>query len=97
MLLVGAGASFTGLSLAAGIFMYISAAQGLPLMDANLAAVDRAIGFDWPSFLATVTCYRMIASVLLVTYHTTGPQIPALFLFLGMTLRQKRLVESRAR
>ena len=75
-IIVEAGALFTPLSLAAGIFMYAAAATGRPLRDAQLAAVDHLLGFEWPSFLAATNAHAVVATVLSVAYHTTGPQIP---------------------
>src|SRR5262249_32592348 len=79
MIIIRAAALFTPLSLAAGIFMYVAAATALPLRDAELADIDRAIGFVWPSFLAATNAVPILARALSFAYHTTGPQIPALF------------------
>lgn len=92
-IVLGAALLFTPLTFAAGIFMYMAAAIGWPLMDANLAALDRMLGFDWPSFLAAINDRPLIAAGLSMAYHTTGPQIPILFLWLGMSRREERLYE----
>jgi membrane-associated phospholipid phosphatase len=88
-----AGLLFTPLSLAAGIFMYMAAAMGWPLGDATLAAIDRALGFDWPSVLRALDHHPLLATILSRVYHTTGPQIPIVFLVLGFAGRRERLLE----
>jgi len=93
IVLAAAGLLFTPLSFAAGVFMYMAAALGWPLQDATLAAIDRAVGFDWPSVLRALNQRPAVATALADVYHTTGPQIPVVFLFLAFTGRRERLLE----
>ncbi|HEX5211201.1 MAG TPA: phosphatase PAP2 family protein [Pseudolabrys sp.] len=47
---------------------YVAAAAGLPLQDANLAALDRALGFDWRGFLGFVNDRPWLIRYLAVGY-----------------------------
>ena len=37
---------------------YVAASANLPMQDANLLAIDRALGFDWAPMCATSTIIR---------------------------------------
>jgi membrane-associated phospholipid phosphatase len=70
---------------------YLSASLGLPLRDAELAAIDKAIGFDWPAFLAFMNQFPVLSWALVTAYHTTGDELLVLFLFLSFA-RQSELL-----
>jgi len=74
-------------------FMLLAASAGLPFQDAQLAAIDRSLGFDWLSFLALTNSTPMLSSILVWTYHSAGPQLLLLFLLLSFTNREHRLAE----
>src|SRR5215216_633408 len=40
---------------------YVAAAANLPLQDANLHAIDRALGLDWQAYVAFVTARPLLA------------------------------------
>lgn len=72
---------------------YLTAALALPLWDADLAAIDRAMGFGWPQFVAWTNQYPSLVFVLRLAYHSTSAQIAILFLILAYTGREERLAE----
>jgi membrane-associated phospholipid phosphatase len=88
-------ASFFGLILAIGLvtFSYLTASLGLPLRDAELDAIDRAMGFDWLAFLALANASPAIAAILRMAYYSAGAQLLALYLFLSFARRRERLAE----
>ena len=53
-------------------FSYLSASLGMPLRDAELAAIDKAIGFDWQAFLAFTNQHQILSWVLKAAYHAAG-------------------------
>ena len=75
------------------MYMYLAAGAGLPLKDAWLAKIDRAIGFDWLAFLEFLNSSPVASAVLVQAYHSTGPQLVALLLFLSFTKRCERYSE----
>lgn len=92
-LLVYAAAAITALGIFGAIFSYLSTSLGLPLRDAELAAIDHSLGFDWPGFLAWTDARPWLATVLTTAYHTAGSQILLLFLFICATNRADRIRE----
>jgi hypothetical protein len=93
MILVRASVLFVPLGFAGGLFMYLSYGAGLPLMDDTLARADAALGFDWPGFLAIVNSSPWLSAVLIISYHSVGPQMPALMLILAFRRNEERLLE----
>ncbi|HEY7550294.1 MAG TPA: phosphatase PAP2 family protein [Hyphomicrobiaceae bacterium] len=87
-------AAFTVCSgIAAGTYMYLATSAALPLQDARLASLDRALGFDWPAFLASANASPLISTVLAAAYHSALPQMLALYLLLCFSGRERRLAE----
>lgn len=86
-----AGAYIFASAITGATFMYLSASLGLPLRDAELAAIDKAMGFDWLAFLAFTNQYHILSWALVAAYHTTGLQFLLLVLFLVFTRRNERL------
>ena len=74
-------------------FSYLSVSLPLPLRDAELAAIDRALGFDWREFLTVANAHPVIAQMLRAAYRSSGPQLVLLLIFLSVTRRRDRLVE----
>jgi hypothetical protein len=74
-------------------FSYLSTSFSLPLRDADLAMIDRAVGFDWPGFLAWTNRQPLIAEALKTSYHTSGLQLLLVFLFLSFSRRREWLSE----
>lgn len=92
-LMAVASALFIPLAIATGIFVYLASATDRPLVDGHLAKLDAALGFDWVSFLRSVNGSQLLSEILQVAYHSLGPQVPLLFLLLGVTLRRQRILE----
>jgi membrane-associated phospholipid phosphatase len=92
-ILVRAGALFIPLGFVGGIFMYLSYGLGQPLMDDSLARADAALGFNWLGFLAAVNSSHWLSTILVVSYHSVGPQMPALLLVLAFLGSEDRLLE----
>src|SRR5262249_17911866 len=95
-LLIRAGTVFIALGIVGGTFSYLTASLGLRLRDDELAAIDKAMGFDWPRFLAFANDTPAIAAILRTAYHSAGPQLLGLYLFLSLTRSRVRLAEFMA-
>ncbi|MFB9269918.1 phosphatase PAP2 family protein [Bradyrhizobium erythrophlei] len=74
-------------------FTYLAASIGWPLRDAQLALIDRWLGFDWPGFLAFSNSNALWARVLVLAYDSSGPQLILLYLLLGLAGHRARLAE----
>jgi len=81
----------TALLLAAwaplGALSYLAAGLGLPYVDAQLAAIDRAIGFDWQAWRSFVYAMPGVEAGLRIAYFSSFVQIYALILVAGLTGR----------
>lgn len=76
---------------AAGTLSYLVVATNARLVDASLAAWDRALGFDWPAFAAWLQARPGVEGPLHVAYASGMPQIVFVVLFLGLTARAAQL------
>lgn len=92
-LLAHAVACIIALGLVGVTFSYLSTSLAWPLRDAELAAIDKALGFDWPAFLAWTNSKPLIASVFQYAYHSSGLQLIALVLLLSLARKPERLWE----
>ncbi len=81
-LLTLAGSLILPLVFTGVLFEYIATSADFPLLDRSLDAVDRAIGFDWSSFLATANAYPSVSAVLVFAYWSTGPVLLGTLLIL---------------
>jgi membrane-associated phospholipid phosphatase len=87
-------ATFTiALGIVGLVFSYLAASPGLPMRDTELAAIDRAMGFDWLGFLAFADDHPPLATILRTAYHTAGPQLLGLYLFLSFARWRERMAE----
>src|SRR5215216_7303497 len=70
---------------------YVAAAANLPLQDANLHAIDRALGLDWQAYVAFVSARPLLARWLALGY--TMIQWPIFFIpvVLAAASRYRRL------
>jgi hypothetical protein len=91
--LIRAGTFSIALAIVGVTFSYLTASLGLPLRDAELAAIDKAVGFNWPAFLAFANDTPLIAAILRTAYHSAGPQLLALYLFLSFAYWWERFAE----
>ena len=93
LLLVYTAAFLVAIGIGGVIFSYLSTSLALPFRDAELAAFDRTLGFDWPAFLAWTDRHWILAKTLTAAYHTTANQLVLLFIFLSFTRSVERLQE----
>jgi hypothetical protein len=76
---------------AAGTLSYLVISTNAPLVDASLAAWDRALGFGWPAFAAWLQHHALLQDALRGAYISGLPQIVFVMLFLGLTARTAQL------
>jgi hypothetical protein len=76
---------------AAGTLSYLLVATNGRLVDASLAAWDRALGIDWPTFAAWLQAHPGVEGPLHAAYASGMPQIVFVVLFLGLTARPAQL------
>jgi hypothetical protein len=65
-------------NLVAGVMAlltYVAAATALPLQDANLYAIDQALGLDWRGYLSFVNDHPVVSALLAKSYALIGLQI----------------------
>ena len=67
----------------------------MPFVDRQLAALDRMMGFDWPSYVAWVRAHPMLDGLLYVAYHGTVAELIVIAILLG-ALRAERIPELTA-
>jgi membrane-associated phospholipid phosphatase len=91
--LIKAGTFSIVLAIVGVTFSYLTASLGMPLRDAELAAIDKVMGFDWPAFLAFTNDTAPLGFILRSAYHSAGPQLLALYLFLSFACWWERLAE----
>lgn len=73
------------------ILSYMLAREGGALWDARLESWDRALGFDWLSYVHWVDRSPALTGLLHLSYGSLIPQIIVLILALGFTLRVAEL------
>ncbi len=66
-----------------GLVSYAMVSLNLPLIDAQLAAWDAAMGFDWLAFLAFSADYPWFTKTMTMAYHSSGPLLIAAFFILS--------------
>lgn len=72
-------------SAAAAVSSYLFTSIGLPLIDAQLMAFDRAIGFDWLAYSAFFNERPILGFMSSSLYMTTLAQVALLVVVLGLT------------
>jgi hypothetical protein len=77
----------------AAALSYLCAALAMPLVDPQLAALDRLIGFDWVAWFDWVTARPVLNASLQLLYMTSLPQIGVVLIWLGLTGREARARE----
>lgn len=73
------------------VLSYLVARAGRPLWDAQLAAADRALGFDWLATLRWLDRRPLPTAILHVAYGSLIPQIVVLVCALGFLRREAAL------
>jgi hypothetical protein len=86
-----ASASLIAFTVPVAILHYCAATLGLPLVDGALAGAERALGFDWPGYVARLAAHPELNWWLSLAYHTSGPQIALVVIVLAGTRRLGRL------
>jgi hypothetical protein len=71
----------------ASILNYLLLPVAGPRMDFQLARIDRAMGFDWPTVMTALSHHRVIDTVLWAAYSITLPQIAVLLVALSLSGR----------
>lgn len=67
-----------------GALSYLAAGLGLPLVDAQLAAIDRALGFDWHAWRSFVIGTPGAEAALRVLYFSSFVQVYAVIFVAGL-------------
>ena len=72
---------------------YVAASANLPMQDANLLAIDRALGFDWGAYVRYVDDHPALAAWLNYGYTMIRWPIFAIPVVLAATHRYRRIEE----
>ena len=72
---------------------YIAAAAGLPMADASLDYLDRALGLDWRGYFSFVYGRPQLIAGVVLGYGMIGWLVFGIPVVLGMTRRYRRLQE----
>jgi len=78
---------------AAATLSYLVVSTNAALVDAPLAAWDRALGFDWLALLGWLQAHTRLQALLQLAYSSGLLQLVFVVLFLGFTGRRERLEE----
>ncbi|NLH82516.1 MAG: hypothetical protein GX458_16970 [Phyllobacteriaceae bacterium] len=78
-------------SLATALLNYHGFDLHRPLVDGELAAIDRALGLDWWGFVVAVKSNAVVSTVFKLAYLSSLGQIAAVILILGAIGRVRRL------
>jgi len=89
----GAAALLIMFMAGAATLSYLVVSTNAPLVDAQLAAWDRALGFDWLAMSSWLQNHRPVQTVLRFAYHSGLIQLVLVVLFLGFSNRPERLEE----
>jgi membrane-associated phospholipid phosphatase len=84
---------FTVLPSVIVTYCYLGTAAALPLQDAHLAAIDRALGFDWPAFVVFVNSSPLASWLLADAYRSTAYMLVGTLLWLCASGQGARLAE----
>lgn len=86
------GTSFLlGMSAGFSLLNYLLLTVAGHRIDLPLAAVDRAIGFDWPALMALASQHPLVAVIMQLAYISVLPQIAVLVAMLGLLGRHERI------
>jgi membrane-associated phospholipid phosphatase len=80
-------------TFAASILSYLGASLALPLLDAQFARADAALGLDWLGLLESSNRWPVLGKILRFTYATSLAQVVVVFLLLTMTRQLTRLAD----
>ncbi|MES2071425.1 MAG: phosphatase PAP2 family protein [Pseudomonadota bacterium] len=80
-------------TVAGGVLQYLAVTLNPPVVDAQLAAWDKLIGFDWAQAFLWVRGSRVLSAVLQIAYASLLLQFIAIPWFLGLSGRAQHLRE----
>ena len=66
-------------------YMAIALGKSLPLCDPSLAALDAALGFDWPAMLRWLNGQPLISDAARIAYLSFGAQMTIAGIVCGIT------------
>jgi hypothetical protein len=78
-------------TVAIALFHYLAATLARPLIDAELAAAEAALAFDWRDHVAFLNENPDLARGLALAYHSSGPQVALVVIMLSALRRVGRL------
>lgn len=84
-------ASLLAFTAAIAVLHYQAATLARPLVDAELAAAEAALGFDWRGHVDALNAHPALARGLALAYHSSGPQIALVVISLSALGRVGRL------
>lgn len=87
------GALFVFSGMLTVVLSYLAAQRAIPLYDAQLFALDAAMGFDWRHWHAFVQSHPVFDTVLGIAYASLLPQIPLTVVVLAHAGRTDRNIE----
>ncbi|MEA2988052.1 MAG: hypothetical protein QOG83_763 [Alphaproteobacteria bacterium] len=93
MFVLGATAQLVLVTVVMSPLTYVAAATNFPLQDANLLAIDRALGLDWRAYVAFVNDRPLLAAWLSYGYTMIRWPIFAIPVVLAAAYRYQRLEE----
>lgn len=92
-LLASALLLFVALTIGIALLSYLASATDRPLMDAELAAIDAAVGFHWPSYAAALNANETVAALLSWSYGSLIPQMLVVPVLLVLFTPSHRVME----
>jgi len=79
------GAAFLlGMSASFSLLNFLLLTVAGPRIDQPLAAIDRALGFDWPATMALMVHYPIVNAIFQLFYLSVLPQIALLLILTGI-------------
>lgn len=91
MFVLGSTAQIVLVTVVISPLTYVAAAANVPLQDANLLAIDRALGLDWRAYVTIVNDHPTLAAVLSYGYSMIRWPIFAIPVVLAAVHRYERL------
>ena len=80
-------------SIAIVLMSYLFAAADMPLVDATFVGADRALGFDWMSWLSWINEHPRLGIILAYAYQSSMPQVACVLVLLAFTNHHDHLSE----
>jgi membrane-associated phospholipid phosphatase len=82
-----------GFSAAAAVLSNLVITANMPLIDEQLAAVDRALGFDWMAWYTYVSSHRNLGLTLSLAYVAALPELAVVIVGVGLYGKVDRAAE----